>query len=68
MPRPPRDKRTELSRQATYKHLSARVAALEDAMSHFYNIINRLRERVSMLEEKSKPEDQHSNLNQRRGS
>jgi hypothetical protein len=35
--------------------LRARVDRLEDANSHFYNVINELRERVSMLEKKLKP-------------
>ena len=32
--------------------LYARVDRLEDAISHFYNVINELRERVSTLEKK----------------
>jgi hypothetical protein len=32
-----------------------RVDHVEDAMSHFYNVINELRRRVSTLEKKSKP-------------
>ncbi len=65
MPKPPLDRRTEPARQRPYKHLSARVAALEDAISHFYNIIRALRERVSMLEKKLEPEDEQTNLDQR---
>src|SRR5262249_47958249 len=43
-------------RQRTYIRLRARVDRLEDAISHFYNVINELRRRVSMLEKKkSKP-------------
>jgi len=35
--------------------LYARVDRLEDAISHFYNVINELRRRVSTLEKKLKP-------------
>jgi hypothetical protein len=48
-------RRAEPSRQRTYVRLYARVEALEDAMSHFYNVITELRGRVSKLEKKSKP-------------
>ena len=52
----PRDRRTrQPSRQRTYTRLRARVDRLEDAISHFYNVINELRERVSTLEKKLKP-------------
>ena len=50
-----RDRRTLPSRQRTYMRLRARVDRLEDANSHFYNVKNELRERVSMLEKKLKP-------------
>jgi hypothetical protein len=63
MPQPPRDRRTQPARQPSYKRLSARVAALEDAISHFYKMINVLRERVSMLEKKSKADEQETSLN-----
>jgi len=43
------------SRQRTYTRLSARVDRLEDATSHFYNVINELRKRVSTLEKKLNP-------------
>src|SRR5215467_11334909 len=48
----PRDRRTLPSRQRTYRRLGARVDRLEDAISHFYNVINELRTRVSTLEKK----------------
>ena len=47
--------RTQPARQRTYIRLYARVDRLEDAISHFYNVINVLRRRVSTLEKKSKP-------------
>ena len=50
-----RDRRTLPSRQRTYRHLHVRVDQLEDTISHFYNVINELRRRVSTLEKKSKP-------------
>ena len=50
-----KNRRTEPARQRTYIRLSARVDRLEDAMSHFYNVINELRRRVSTQERKSKP-------------
>ena len=43
------------ARQRTYIRLRARVDRLEDAISHFYNVINELRRRVSTLEKKLKP-------------
>jgi len=56
MTKPPRDRRTQPYRQPTYKRLSARVDRLEDAISHFYNVLTELRSRgVSTLEKKSKP-------------
>ena len=55
MAKPPRDRRTEAARQRTYIRLRARVDHLEDASSHFYNVINELRRRVSTLEKKLKP-------------
>jgi hypothetical protein len=51
----PRDRRTLPSRQRTYVRLRVRVDRLEDAIGHFYNVINELRERVSTLEKKLKP-------------
>jgi hypothetical protein len=50
-----KNRRTLPSRQRTYIRLYARVDRLEDAISHFYNVINELRKRVSTLEKKSKP-------------
>jgi hypothetical protein len=55
MTKPPRDRRTQPYRQPTYKRLSARVDRLEDAISHFYNVLTELRSRVSTSEMKSKP-------------
>ena len=55
MAKPPRDGRTQPARQRTYKRLSARVDRLEDAIGHFYNVIDELRRRVSTLEKKLKP-------------
>jgi hypothetical protein len=63
MTKPPRDRRTQPYRQPTYKRLSARVDRLEDAISHFYNVLTELRSVVSTLEKKSKPEDEQTNLN-----
>jgi hypothetical protein len=50
----PRRIRKQPSRQRTYKRLLARVEILEDAISHFYNVIDELRRRVSTLHKKSK--------------
>jgi hypothetical protein len=50
-----RDRRTLPSRQRTYRHLHVRVDRLEDAISHFYNVMNELRRRVSTLEKQLKP-------------
>ena len=50
-----RNRRTLPSRQRTYIRLRARVDHFEDAISHFYNLINELRRRVSTLEKKLKP-------------
>jgi hypothetical protein len=50
------DKRWTLpSRQRTYRHLYVRVDQLEDAISHFYKVINELRGRVLTLEKQLKP-------------
>jgi hypothetical protein len=51
----PRRIQKQPARQPTYKRLSARVDRLEDAISHFYNVINELSRRVSTLEKKLKP-------------
>jgi hypothetical protein len=50
-----RDRRTLPSRQRTYRYLHVRVDRLEDAISHFYNVITELRRRVSTLEKQLKP-------------
>ena len=50
-----KNRRTQPARQRTHVRLSARVDRLEDAISHFYNVINELRRRVSTLEKKLKP-------------
>jgi hypothetical protein len=50
-----RNRRTQPARQPTYIRLRARVDRLEDAISHFYNVITELRRRVSTLEKKLKP-------------
>ena len=55
MAKPPRDRRTQPARQRTYIRLHARVDRLEDAISHFYNVMNEWHRRVSTLEEKLKP-------------
>ena len=55
----PRDRPTGPPPERAYARLSDRIDRLEDrledAISHFYNVINELRERVSMLEKKLKP-------------
>jgi hypothetical protein len=48
-----RNRRTLPSRQGTYIRLRAGLD--EDAISHFYNVINDLSRRVSTLEKKLKP-------------
>ena len=50
-----RDRRTLPSRQRTYRLLYVRVDRLEDAISHFCNVIDELRRRVSTLEKQLKP-------------
>jgi hypothetical protein len=49
-----KNRRTQPARQRTYMRLYARVDRLEDTISHFYNVINDLRGRVSTLEKKLK--------------
>jgi hypothetical protein len=51
----PLDRRTEPARQRSDIRLHSRVDCLEDTISHFYNVINELRERVSTLEKKLNP-------------
>ena len=41
-----KNRRTQPARQRTYIRLQARVDRLEDAISHFYNVINELRARA----------------------
>jgi hypothetical protein len=49
-----------------YRNLYRRIVRLEgqleDTIGHFYNAINLLRERVSVLEQKSKPEDEETRV------
>jgi hypothetical protein len=58
------------TRHPDYRNLYRRIVRLEgqleDTIGHFYNVINLLRERVSVLEQRSKPEDEQTNLNYRR--
>jgi hypothetical protein len=73
MTKPPPDiRRKETARQPDYRSLYRRIVRLEghleDTIGHFYDVINVLRERVSMLEKKPKPEDKQTNSNHRRGS
>jgi hypothetical protein len=73
MTKPPPDiRRKEPARGPDYQRLYRRILRLEghleDTITHFYNIINVLRERVSKMEKKSKPEDEQTNFNHRRGS
>jgi predicted RNase H-like nuclease (RuvC/YqgF family) len=49
-----RDRRILPSRQRPYRHLHVRVDRLEDAISHFYNVINELRRHVSTLDKQLK--------------
>ena len=49
------DRPTEPAPERFYLRLSDRIDRLEDAISHFYNVINELRKRVSALEKKLKP-------------
>jgi len=51
----PRARLTQPARQRSHIRLHARVDRLEDAVSHFYNVINELRERVSALGKKLNP-------------
>jgi hypothetical protein len=41
--------------ERAYGGLNTRIDRLEDAMNHFYNVINKLRRRVSTLEKQLKP-------------
>jgi hypothetical protein len=65
---PPDIRRREPARHPDYRRLYNRIVCLEDTIGHFYNVINVLRERVSMLEEEVKARRWQTNLNQRRGS
>jgi hypothetical protein len=51
----PLDRRAQPARQRSYTRLYARVDRLEDVISHFYNVTNELRDRVSTLEKKLNP-------------
>ena len=42
-----KSRRTEPAHQRTYMRLRSRVDRLEDAISHFYNVINELRGRAA---------------------
>jgi len=44
------DRSTEPAPERPYARLSDRIDRLEDATSHFYNVINELRRRVSTLD------------------
>ena len=44
-------RRTQPARQRIYMRLHTRVDRLEDAVSHFYKVINELRERFDAGEE-----------------
>jgi hypothetical protein len=57
-----RDRHTLPSRQRTYRHLYDRVDRLEDAISHFYNVINELRRHVSTLEKELEPSAKDGDL------
>jgi hypothetical protein len=57
-----RDRRTLPSRQRTYRRLHVRVDRLEDAISHFHNVINELRGRVLTLEKQLKPSAKDGDL------
>ena len=46
------DSSTDPTPERFYARLSDRIDRLEDTMSHFYNVLNELRERVSTLERK----------------
>jgi hypothetical protein len=43
---------TDPAPERAYGRLRARIDRLEDTISHFYNVINQVRERVSALEKK----------------
>jgi hypothetical protein len=52
-----RDRRRLPSRQRTYRQLYVRVDRLEDAISHFYKVINELRRDVLKLKPSAKDGD-----------
>jgi len=66
MAKPPRDRRTQPAPERAYERADPRIDRLEDTISHFYNVINELRERVSTLEKKLKflAKDELHQLNQ----
>jgi len=43
---------TEPPPERAYESVNSRIDRLEDTNTHFYNVINELRERVSTLEKK----------------
>jgi len=43
---------TDTAPERAYGRLRARIDRLEDTISHFYKVINELRERVSTVEKK----------------
>jgi hypothetical protein len=51
----PQDGRAQPALPRSYRRLRARVDRLEDVISHFYNVTNELRDRVSTLEKKLNP-------------
>jgi hypothetical protein len=57
-------RREEPARHPDYRSLYRRIVRLEshleDTIGHFYNVINLLRERVSILEKRPKPEDEQT--------
>ena len=48
-----RNRWTQPAHQRAYVRLNARIDRLEDTITHFYNVIKELRERVSTLEKNS---------------
>jgi hypothetical protein len=52
MAKPSRDRQTQPAPEHTSEGLGPRMDRLEDTISHFYNVINELRERLSTVEKK----------------
>jgi hypothetical protein len=46
------DRPSEPAPERAYERLNNRIDRLEDTMTHFYNVINKLRERASTLDER----------------